>query len=185
MAFTVLMVTFVAGLFGLVGIQTIVPTATDEATVASEVRSMAVFLAAKGAMALLIIYLYYKVFDLAASLGGGLNMGNNMVNGVRSILRDLQSGRGRQAQNTTNSVSQGSGGGGSMASQRAGQANRTLTGMAVSAASPAVSAVGQAAITGARNLGRIASYGAGRAAGAVGRYAYNRNSQNTNRISGG
>jgi len=199
MAFTVLMVMFVAGLFGLVGIETIVPTATDEGTVASEVRSMSVLFASKGAMTLLIIYLYYKVFDLAAALGGGLNMGNNMVGGVRAIMRDLQRSAGSRAANrSTNTMTQGSGsGGGSSASQRAGRANSTFTGMAMSAASPAISgaargagAVARTAMAGSGNVGRIASYGAGRAAagtvraaGAAGRYAYNRYSQLTNRIS--
>ena len=192
MAFTVLMVMFVAGLFGLIGIQNIVPAATDEATVATEVRSMAVLFAAKGAMTLLIIYMYYKVFDLAAALGGGLNMGNNMVGGVRSIMKDLQ--RGAAARHTTrNSVSQGSGGGGGGGSpQRAARANSTLTGMALAAAGPAISgaaragiAVGGSAATGAGNVGRIAAYGAGRAAGAVGRFAYNRYSQLTNRRTAG
>jgi type IV secretion system protein VirB6 len=112
MAFTVLMVMFVANLFGLAGIHTIVPTATDQTTVASEIKSLAVLFAAKAAMTLLIIYLYYKVFDLAAALGGGLNMGNNMVGGVRAIMRDMQ--RGAAARNTTtrNQISQGSGSGG-------------------------------------------------------------------------
>ena len=189
MAFTVLMVMFVAGLFGLVGIQTIVPAATDEATVASEIRSMAVLFAAKTAMSLLIIYLYYKVFDLAAALGGGLNMGNNMVGGVRAIMRDIQ--RGSAARSTTrNQVAHGNGSGGSgSAPQRAGRANSTFTGMALAAASPAISGVaragmaaGGAVAAGAGNVGRIAAYGAGRAAGAGGRFAYNRYSQMTNRI---
>ncbi len=193
MAFTVLMVMFVAGLFGLVGIQNIVPVATDEATIATEVRSMAVLFTAKGAMTLLIIYLYYKVFDLAAALGGGLNMGNNMVGGVRSIMKDLQ--RGAAARNNTrNQVSQGSGGGGGGggSSQRAGRANSTFTGMALAAAGPAISgaaragmAVGGTAAAGAGSVGRIAAYGAGRAAGAVGRFAYNRYSQLTNRRTAG
>ena len=193
MAFTVLMVMFVAGLFGLVGIQNIVPAATDEATIATEVRSMAVLFTAKGAMTLLIIYLYYKVFDLAAALGGGLNMGNNMVGGVRSIMKDLQ--RGAAARNNTrNQVSQGSGGGGGGggSSQRASRANGTFTGMALAAAVPAISgaaragmAVGGTAAAGAGSVGRIAAYGAGRAAGAVGRFAYNRYSQLTNRRTAG
>lgn len=193
MAFSVLMVMFVANLFGLVNIQTIVPTTTDSPTVTSTIKSMAVLFAAKAAMSLLIIYLYYKVFDLAAALGGGLNMGNNMIGGVRSILRDLQRSAGSNASNrTTNTISHGSGSGSSTASQRAGRANSTLTGMALSAASPAISgtargaaAVARTAIAGASNVGRIAAYGAGRAAGTVGRYAYNRYSQNTNRISAG
>lgn len=194
MAFTVLMVMFVAGLFGLVGIQNIVPAATDEATLATEIRSMAVLFAAKGAMTLLIFYMYYKVFDLAAALGGGLNMGNNMVGGVRSIMRDLQ--RGSAARSTTrNQVSAGSSGGAGGAAMRAGRANSTFTGMALAAAGPAISgaaragvALGGSAAAGAGNVGRSAAYaaghaayGVGRAAGAVGRFAYNRYSQLTNR----
>jgi type IV secretion system protein VirB6 len=193
MAFTVLMVMFVAGLFGLVGIQFVIPTAADETTVITEIKSLAVLFAAKAAMSLLIIYLYYKVFDLAAALGGGLNMGNNMVGGVRSIMKDLQ--RGAAARNNTrNEVSQGSGGGGGGggSSQRAGRANGTFTGMALAGAGPAISgaaragmAVGGTAAAGAGSVGRIAAYGAGRAAGAVGRFAYNRYSQLTNRRTAG
>lgn len=194
MAFTVLMVMFVSNLFGLTGIQTIVPIAADQATVTTEIKSMAVLFAAKAGMSLLIIYLYYKVFDLAAALGGGLNMGNNLVGGVRAIMRDVQrSSASRNAGNPGNRIAQGSGSGGSGASQRAGRANSTFTGMAMSAAGPAISGVAQGAgsvargaVAGAANVGRVASYGAGRAAsaaGAVGRYAYNRFSSATNRIS--
>ncbi|MDR7380430.1 type IV secretion system protein VirB6 [Rhodoferax ferrireducens] len=193
MAFTVLMVMFVAGLFGLVGIQTIVPTATDESTVTNMIKSMAVLFAAKAAMSLLIIYLYYKVFDLAAALGGGLNMGNNMVGGVRAIMKDVQ--RGAAAGNKTgNQVSQGGGGGGGGggSSHRAGRANSTFTGMGLSAAGSAISgtaragmSVGGAAAASAGNVGRIAANGAGRAAGAVGRFAYNRYSQMSNRMTAG
>ncbi|MGP3508413.1 type IV secretion system protein [Paracidovorax citrulli] len=174
MAFTVLMVMFVANLFGLVGIQNIVPSATDEATVATEVRSMAVLFAAKAAMSLLIIYLYYKVFDLAAALGGGLNMGNNMVGGVRAILRDAQRGSAAR-QRPTNQI--GNGGGGSNGGGNSGDSGRsqrrsgpsTLTGMAMNAMSPAISGVARAGIA------------AGSGAGSVGRYAYNRYSQISNR----
>lgn len=194
MAFTVLMVMFVAGLFGLVGIQAAIPTATDETTVVREIKSLVVLFCSKAAMSLLIIYLYYKVFDLAAALGGGLNVGNNMVGGVRSMMKDLQrSGAARN--NTRNQLSQGSGGGGGGgggSSQRAGRANSTFTGMALAAAGPAISgaaragmAVGGIAAAGAGSAGRIAANGAGRAAGAVGRFAYNRYSQLTNRIAAG
>lgn len=185
MAFTVLMVMFVAGLFGLVGIQNTIPTVADEATVTNEIKSLVVLFAAKAAMSLLIIYLYYKVFDLAAALGGGLSMGNNMVGGVRSIMKDLQ--RGAAARNTTrNSVSQGSGsggggGGGGGASQRAGRANGTFTGMALGAAGSAISGTARAGMATARAgmaVGRSAAAGAGN----VGRFAYNRYSQLTNRI---
>lgn len=197
MSFTVLMIMFVANLFGLVGIQTIVPTATDEPTVTSEIKSMVVLFAAKGAMSLLIIYLYYKVFDLAAALGGGLNMGNNLVGGVRSVLRDLRRNSGARSprDSTTNTVSQGNAGGGGSVSRRASGANSTFTGMAASAAGSTISAAGragirsaqlagQAGLRGAHLAGRAAVEGA-RAVGQVGRYAYNRYAQHRNRISAG
>lgn len=197
MSFTVLMIMFVANLFGLIGIQTIVPTATDEATMTSEVKSMAVLFAAKGAMSLLIIYMYYKVFDLAAALGGGLNMGNNLVGGVRSVLRDLQRSSGAKSprDNTTNTVSQGNAGGGGSASRRASGANSTFTGMAASAAGSTISAAGRAGIRSAQLAGQAglqgahlagrAAVGSARAVGQVGRYAYNRYAQHRNRISAG
>lgn len=197
MAFTVLMVMFVAGLFGLVNIQSVIPTATDETTVTQEIKSLAVLFASKAAMSLLIIYLYYTVFDLAAALGGGLNMGNNMVGGVRAIMKDLQ--RGANARSSSrNQIGQGGGGGGGGgggASQRAGRANSTFTGMGVSAAGSAISGTARAAIAAggaAASGGRLAASGAGRAAvgvgraaGAVGRFAYNRYSQLTNRSTAG
>nr|WP_317623795.1 type IV secretion system protein [Acidovorax sp. SUPP3334]BDH38361.1 type IV secretion system protein [Acidovorax sp. SUPP3334] len=179
MAFTVLMVMFVANLFGLVGIQNIVPSATDEATVASEVRSMAVLFAAKGAMSLLIIYLYYKVFDLAAALGGGLNMGNNMVGGVRAILRDAQRGsaasktianqigNGSSGGNGQNSGDGGGGGDAGRSQRRSGPS--TFTGMAMNSVSAATSSAARAGTA------------VGSGAGSVGRYAYNRYSQLSNR----
>lgn len=185
MAFTVLMVFFVANLFGLTNIDTIVPTTSTPATASDDGKSMAVLFASKMGMALLIIYLYYKVFDLASALGGGLNMGNNMVGGVRSMLKDMQrsGGAGNSSSSNTNQINQGSGGGSGGAPARAARGNSTFTGMAASAVAPAVSAVGGAAMAGARNLGSMASYGAGRAAGSVGRFAYNRYSQSKNRIS--
>jgi type IV secretion system protein VirB6 len=184
MAFTVLMIFFVANLFGLVNIETVVPVTTDTRTAIDAAKQMAVLFVSKAATAALIIYLMHKVFDLAAALGGGLNMGNNMIGGVRSILKDLQrsSGGGSSASSNTNQISQ-SGGSGSGAPARAARGNSTFTGMAASVAAPAIGAVGGSVAAGARNLGQITSYGAGRAAGAVGQFAYNRYSQNRNRIS--
>ena len=194
MAFTVLMVMFVANLFGLTNIQTIVPSATDQSTIAAQARSMSVFLVSKAAMTLLIIYMYYKVFDLASALGGGMNMGNNLVGGVRGLLRDAQRSAARASNG--NAVSQGSGGGGASGSAgagsgRAGGGPHTLTGMGVSALASGMSsaarggmAVGATAAAGTANVARIGGYGAGRAAAAatnVGRYAYNRVSQMASR----
>lgn len=188
MAFIVLMIFFVANLFGLNNIASIVPTAIDDRTVQVETMSMSVLFASKFATALLIIYLTYKVFDLAAALGGGLNMGNNMVGGIRNILRDLQRNSGggaRGANSAINQIGQGNSGGGAASggSARAARANSTFTGAAIGTASRPVSALGSAAAAGAATIGRIASYGAGRAAGAAGRFAYNRNSQARNRMS--
>ena len=181
MAFTVLMVFFVANLFGLVNINTIVPTTSTPATASNDGKSLAVLFASRMGIALLITYLYYKVFDLAAALGGGLNMGNNMVGGVRSILRDLQRGRsGGSAARSPNSIAQGSSGQSGGAPGRAARGNSTFTGMAASALSPAVSGIGGAALAGARNVGSMVSYGAGRVAGSAGRFAYNRYAQNGN-----
>lgn len=181
MAFAVLMVMFVGNLFGLTNIESVVPAATDPATVSEYAKSLAVLFCSKAAMSLLIIYLYYKVFDLASALGGGLNMGNNMVGGVRGIMRDLQRSSGSGSRQDSNAITQGRsspGGGGSSgasSAQRARRANSTFTGMAAVAGGSAVSAVGQGAMAGARRLAN--------GAGAVGRFAYNRYSQNTNRIS--
>ena len=187
MAFTVLLVFFVASFFDLTNINTVVPTAPTLATFANDATSLAALFASKLGMAVLIIYLYFKVFDLAAALGGGLNMGNNMVGGVRNIVRDLQRNSGggaRSASSTVNQISQGSSGGGasSAGTARAARANSTFTGMAMGAASRPVGAIGSSAIAGAGNVARIASYGAGRAAGAIGRFAYNRNAQVSNRM---
>lgn len=184
MAFTVLMVLFVANLFGLVNIQSVVPTTGDLELALDMSKQMAALFASKAATAALIIYLMYKVFDLAAALGGGLNMGNNMIGGVRSIMKDLQrSSGGGTSSSKTNQISQGSSSGAGGAPARAARGNGTFTGMAASAASPAIGSVAGIAAAGARNLASLASYAGGRAAGSVGRFAYNRYSQNRNRIS--
>jgi len=178
MAFTVVMVMFVASLFGLVGMQTVIPTATDEATVTGFIKSFSVLLVSKAATSLLLIYLYYKVFDLAAALGGGLNMGNNLVGGVRAIMRDMQ--RSAAAKNTTtNSINQGSGSGGPAAGapSRAARSNSTFTGMAMSA--------GGSAISGTARAGAAVARKALSGASNVGRFAYNRYAQIGNRVSSG
>jgi type IV secretion system protein VirB6 len=186
MGFTVLMIAFVASFYNLGPTATIINTASAGAIGAfpNEAISLAALFASRAGAILIIIYLYYKVFDLASALGGGLSIGNNMVGGVRNILRDLQRNSGggaRGANSTVNQISQGNSGGGGSA--RAARGNSTFTGAAIGAASRPVGALGSAAMTGAANIGRIASYGAGRAAGTAGRFAYNRNSQARNRMS--
>jgi type IV secretion system protein VirB6 len=185
MAFTVLMINFIASLMGFASVGTLYPVPPDVDGAIQNIKSISVYFAAQLLKLALIIYLYFKIFDLAAALGGGLNMGNNMIGGVRSIMKDLQRGgaSGNSSNSKTNQISQGSSGSASGAPARAARGNSTFTGMAASAAGPAIGAVGGAAAAGIRNLGSMASYGAGRAAGAAGRFAYNRYSQNQNRIS--
>lgn len=170
MAFVVLIVLFVANFFGLINIQTIVPTTTDTLTAIDMAKQMAVLFTSKAATAALIIYLMYKVFDLAAALGGGLNMGGNMISGVRSVMRSMNSGGGKPPPPPAappNTIGQ-SGGGSGGAPSRALQASRAL-------ASQAVGVVG-------RGIDSAAAIGMSGAASA-GRYAYNRYSQSRNRIS--
>jgi type IV secretion system protein VirB6 len=190
MAFTVLMVNFIASLVGFAGNGVLYPATPDADTAIANIKSILVYFAAQTLKLALITYLYFKIFDLAAALGGGLNMGNNLVGGVRSILRDVQRSAGGRAVAATapNTIAQGRTTT-SAGSARAARANSTFTGMAVSAAAPLLAAPMQAAGAamrmiggGAANLGRIGSYGAGRTAGTIGRYAYNRKSQHSNRI---
>lgn len=124
----------------------------------------------KCGLCLLLIYLYYKVFDLAAALGGGLNLGNNLAGALRSIARDatrpprLQQGTGSPS--SVNTLSPGTSGGGNAAEARRRatlaetlQARQTLTGMA---------------IAGAAHLAGSGLRGATRSVSAAGRFAYNR-----------
>lgn len=167
MAFTTLMIQFVAGFFGLTGSASTIPTTSTIASIAVDVPSFAKFYAAKLGVALLIVYMYYKIFDLAAALGGGINMGNNMIGAMRTIARDTLGGGnkagGSAGASGKNSVSEGKGGsnsdsGGGRSSVRdAMAANRSLTGMAISGAAGGAMAAGRGAAT-------------------AGTYAYNRGS---------
>jgi type IV secretion system protein VirB6 len=150
-------------------------------------RGAAILFLAKAGAAALLIYMFFKVWDLAAALGGGLNMGNNLVGGVRAIMNDLST-KGGAGRSTTqqNSINQGNSTGGASsraASANASQGSSTFTGAALRGAGAATAPAARLVAAGASNLASMASYGAGRAAGAVGRYAYNRYSQSSNRIS--
>ena len=115
---------------------------------------------AKVGTAGVLIYLYFKIFDLASALGGGMNMGNNMTGFARSLVRDLGRDGANKPGAGANSVNHGGSGGGSGSSGAARSANnRTLTGSAISA----VGGAGQRAVM------ATASGAAG-----VARYAYNR-----------
>jgi type IV secretion system protein VirB6 len=171
------------------------PATVDDTGFIAYARSAAVLFLAKAGAAALLIYMFFKVWDLAAALGGGINMGNNIVSGARGIMADVASGGkgGGNRSTANNSITNGGSGGG--ASQRAANANSgaTFTGSAVRGAGAAAGALGRAfspaarlAAGGVQNAAQIASYGAGRAVGAgaaAGRLAYNRYSQS--RKSGG
>ena len=106
---------------------------------------------AKIGSAALLIYMFFKVFDLAAALGGGLNMGNNLVAGARAISHDMargiagsDRGMGRARGGSNNQISQGRSAGRAGSNSQAGSSNRgsamqqiarnrTFTGMAATA----------------------------------------------------
>lgn len=173
MGFTFLMINFVSSFFNLTNISSIVPAASDSLTISQYIKTLVVIFASKAGIALLIVYMFYKIVDLAAALGGGLNMGNNMIGAMRTITRDGLGGRGGGGRggsgNSGNSVGQGrTGGGGGNGSGGGGNggrgrgstidavgANRSFTGMGISAASGGVRAAGRGGV-------------------AVGRFAYNR-----------
>jgi type IV secretion system protein VirB6 len=113
----------------------------------ADIRNVILDYGSKGGSALLLVYLFYKVFDLAAALGGGLNVGNNMMGAMRTLARDAASslsGGGGGKSNQANTIGQGNtgganggGGGGSGGRSSFGEAiarNRSLTGMAITAA---------------------------------------------------
>jgi type IV secretion system protein VirB6 len=124
----------------------------------------------KCGLCLLLIYLYYKVFDLAAALGGGLNLGNNLAGAMRSIARDLMRQprlqQGPASPSGMNVMSLGASAGGNAAEARRRatlaetlQARQTFTGMAVAGAA-------HLAGSGLRDMAQGVS--------AAGRFAYNR-----------
>lgn len=175
LGFTVLMVLFVSNLFGLNNMASIVPSATATVSVQEFSRfgkSMAALFATKLVTAALIIYLYYKVFDLAAALGGGLNMGSNVIRGASRLISASRSGSRNStnpANGSVNRIAQGSSGGGN-AARNAGRG------------------VGAVARAGAANVARIASQGAGAVAGisrsarSGSSFAYNRTASARNSI---
>ena len=89
-------------------------------------------IAAKIGSALLLIYMFKKVFDLAAALGGGLNMGNNMVEGVRNMVQDVarsaaagsKGTAGKRGSGGNNQISQGNSRQGGQKSSQSGGRNR-------------------------------------------------------------
>ena len=172
MAFTALLVTVVGGLLDINSIAASL-TSTTSYTTFGPIASL---MTAKIGSALLLSYMFFKVFDLASALGGGLNMGNNMIGGVRNIVNDMQRASVRNNRSTpaptpsgNNQIAQGksapakqggsqqssarqiSGGNRTSAMQRIAQ-HRTLTGAAITAGTLGVGAGGRGAI----NIGRTA-----------------------------
>jgi type IV secretion system protein VirB6 len=124
----------------------------------------------KCGFALLLVYLYYKVFDLASSLGGGLSLGNNMVGAVRALARDINRGGSKTSGANTIGKGRQAAGGSPSAERPTAAANRTLTGMAISGTARAATAATMATARTAMAGGRAALNGSA----TVGRYAYNR-----------
>jgi type IV secretion system protein VirB6 len=164
MAFTALLAVLSATALGLPEIV--------QASQSSDLGSydLVVSYVSKGGFGMLLIYLYYKVFDLAAALGGGLNLGNNLAGAMRTIARDAMRQprlpQGSGAPSRTNTVSLGSSGGGNAneARRRATlaeslQARQTFTGMAIAGTA-------HLAGSGLRSVAKGVS--------AAGRFAYNR-----------
>ena len=167
MAFTALLVTVVGGLLNIAAIDASLTVSTDYLGF----RGITVLIAAKIGSALLLIYMFKKVFELASALGGGLSIGNNMVDGVRNAVRNaahdlgstgVQGGRRggqQQAGGGNNQIAQGklrgngqrgggqnsklSGGRNRGSSMQQIARNRTLTGMAMTAGALGAGAVGR------------------------------------------
>jgi len=128
------------------------------------------FMMGKGIASALVVYLFFKSWELASTLGGGVNMGNNMIGGIRSIMRDINKSRaqGGQGAPSQNQITQGRGGssGGGGSSRPAS----TFTGAALNAF-PRTSAVAANVMTGGLPL----MY---KGATALGKFAYNRGVKN-------
>lgn len=137
-------------------------------------KSIAVLFLAKAGAAALLIYMFLKVWDLAAALGGGLNMGNNMIGGVRNLLSEANSQSKSSGGGKTNSISSGGGPSYGAASSRAQAANSMAGGSSFSGtAARGISAASGAVASGALGIANSAAR--------AGAFAYNRYGLN-NRI---
>lgn len=87
MALTALLATTTAALLNLGSLAPSFPVAGVSLT-AGGILSLVVY---KVGFGLLLIYLFFKVFDLASALGGGMNMGSNMVGSMRQLARAMNS----------------------------------------------------------------------------------------------
>lgn len=118
---------------------------------------------AKIAFGFLLIYLFFKVYDLASALGGGMNMGSNMIGAMRQLARAMNKPPKQASPPKPNEIKLGDGGGASSASSPSNKA------LLANAANAGVRSVGR----GVANMGRgVATVGQHSAQ--LGSYAYNR-----------
>jgi type IV secretion system protein VirB6 len=169
MGFTALLVLLTATLLGL----SVLVVSTDSvAAVAAAIQTGATttlraFLA-KAGFALLLIYLYYKIFDIAASLGGGINMGSNLARGTRNLARDVAGAAKAAWKPGLNSQSPAFSAGTNTITSRS---SPSATASRMSSAISRAAAAGSAAF----GTGLGAGFGAGaQATRSIGKFAYNR-----------
>lgn len=169
MGFTALMAVFTAAVLNLTGLGAALQAAggVDFTTDAMFTR-----LASQIGFCALLIYMYQKVFDLASALGGGMNMGNNMMGAVRAIARDMargSGGQGRAQPGHGGSINQGGGGAGSGSSSSRQQSpqmaalrnSTTFTGAAIRAGAMAATGVSQFAYRRVASVARAGASAAG------------------------
>lgn len=159
MAFVVLMMKAVTAIVDISSLPALMPDFSSAPEVLAKAKLIGIALASKAAICLLIIYMYKKIFDLAAALGGGLNMGGNMVGAMRTIARDLQSGGSggggnKRAPAPSNAIST-DGAAPAPASSSASTigSNRSFTGMGISAGAASARATGRGAVYAAKAVG--------------------------------
>lgn len=83
MTFTALLATMTAGFLGLGTLAATFPAAGVDLSLGSAPA----LIFGKAGLAALLIYLFSKVFDMASALGGGMNMGANMIGAMRQLAR--------------------------------------------------------------------------------------------------
>jgi type IV secretion system protein VirB6 len=158
MAFTVLLVFFSSNFFGLTNAGSWVSLVTQSEDIVAQVKSLCVVFCSKAGIAALILYMYYKIFDLASALGGGLNLGNNIIGASRSLWRDAARSRAASAARRSASTSSGP--------------NQIHQGGAAAGLRSAVSRAAEASRAVGSSVARSVSRG-----GRFGRFAYNRSSR--------